>query len=184
MQVKARDIIEELCELSKGEILLTLPAKNKEDKVVYLYLDITKYRETGTGIEEQITDKLNVYSNYVIRDQPNFYYTIRDWAFSIWDEYIKRQKMHYIYKTKIGIEDSNGNEKLFNLYDLSVLKLQIEKGIIDKDVIESTPDFVKDIKRFTKLVLPLNLQTVYLVNEEERQLLDLRTEELFKLEDI
>lgn len=176
----AKDLIKEIAELTKGEIFLSFPIEGTDNKLTYLYLDITKYRETNT--DEILTDKLNSYCNYIIRDSPNFYYKIRDWAFSTWDEYKKRQKMHYIYKTKIGIEDTEGKEKLFNLYDLSVLKMQIENGLIDKDVIESTPDFVKDIKRFTKLVLPLNLQTVYLVNEEERQLLDLRTEQLYKLE--
>jgi hypothetical protein len=94
--------------------------------------------------------------------------------------------MYYIYKCQIGIpkKDINGNETdeiRFNLYDMSVLKMQHEAGgmYADETYFKNPPDWIKDIKRFTTLLLPINMATVFLYNPEENAIIDLRKDEMF-----
>lgn len=180
---QAKAILNLLNEETKGEIFLSLPIEGTEEKAYYLNFLVIK-----RDYSNEIRDLLNDYSNCIIRDKENFFIELEKYAFTTWDEFIKRQKMHYIYNTKVGIPKRNEfgeiiGEKLLDLYDMSNLKLQTVHGLYNEEYFKEIPDWMKDIKRFTKLVFPIDLQTVYLFNEQEKQLYDMRKEELIKLEE-
>jgi hypothetical protein len=128
--------------------------------------------------------KLNEMVDLICKDEKNFYKTLVDFGYEKLDEYTKRQKMHEIYKTKVIGQNVDGKEFEISIYDMSNLKFQVDHNYYKdtENLFKNPPDYIKDIKRFDKLVFPLNLQTVYLLNSEEGAVIDLREERVFNLD--
>jgi hypothetical protein len=156
----------------------------KEDKATILagFLIITRDNTEGLKWSDEIETKIDNLVSFISAKEKTYKHMI-DYAYQKWDEYKKREKMHYIYKTKIGIQNADGDETKINLYDMSILKFQAESDCY-KDtelMFKDPPMFIKDIKRFTHLLLPLNLDSMYLFNSEEKAVIDLKKDEVFLL---
>jgi len=160
----------------------------KDDKTVVLcnFLIINKNNTEGEKWNEESEILINEFVNTIITDKKDFYNELVEFGYKKWDEYKKREKMYYIYKCQIGIpkKDINGNiidETKLNLYDMSILKMQHEvAGMYQEETyFKNPPDWIKDIKRFTILLLPINMNTVFLYNPEEGAVIDLRKDEMF-----
>jgi hypothetical protein len=205
---KAKEIINELNELTKGEIFPK--AKVDEEKNVYFlgFLKLLKKPVEPAKIEPTISalesddvnpdyekyledvkeyhnnlliyNKLKEFVNLIIKSDNDFYLLLENFGFDKWDDYKKRQKLHYLYNCEIGIEDNKGDEKRFKLYEMSVFKAQVENGMYpDESYYKKIPDWMIDIKNFTELIIPYDCSTVFLYNPEQKAVVDLRKEELF-----
>lgn len=165
----AKKIYEKLTIDSNGEIF---PNCEKYNQKIYF----TYYLK----LKEEYEKDLREYVNLIVRDKENFYDTLLEFGKKKLEEYTKRQRLNYIYQAKIGIEDKQGNEKLFDLYDMSILKIQDENfNMYPETYYKKIPDWMKDIKSFTDILIPLDCQTVFLYNPEQKAVIDLRKEELF-----
>jgi hypothetical protein len=193
---KIKQIMIKLYELTNGEIH---PAKksDKEDEILvninFLILKVEKLKKEEqvkeiTEEEEEdkedlwnkeVEDLLDQYCQLVCLINPNLYIEIKELIKKKVKEYTEREEMHRIYKTKISITDKSE----LNLYDLSVLKLQVENLNMysDEKYFKDPPLFIKDIKRWNKILLPLTLDTIYLYNQEEQVILDIRTELIYNI---
>jgi hypothetical protein len=205
---KAQEIIKELNELTKGEIFPK--AKVDEEKNVYFlaFLKLYKKPEEPAKIEPTISalesddvnpdyekyledvkvyhnnlliyNKLNEFVNLIIKNDDDFYSALVKFGFDKWDDYKKRQKLHYLYNCEIGIDDNNGGEKKFKLYEMSVFKAQVENGMYQDDsYYKNIPDWMIDIKSYTDLIIPYDCSTVFLYNPTQKAVIDLRKDELF-----
>lgn len=205
---KAKEIIKELNELTKGEIF-PKAKKDEETNIYFLgFLKLLKKPEEPLKIQPTISalesddvnidyekyledvkeyhnnlliyNKLKEFVNLIIKDNDEFYDKLEKFAFDKWDEYKKRQKLHYIYNCEIGIEDKEGDEKRFKLYDMSVLKAQVDHGMYPDDkYFKDIPEWMIDIKSYTDLIIPYDCQTIFLFNPEQRAVIDIRKEELY-----
>lgn len=205
---KAKEIIKELNELSKGEIF-PKAKKDEESNIYFLgFLKLLKKPEEPTKIEPSISalesddvnpdclkyiedmklydqniviyNKLKEFVNLIIKDKENFYDELEKFGFHKWEEYKKRQKLHYLYNCEIGVQDNKGDETKFKLYEMSVFKAQVEHGMYpDESYYKNIPDWMIDIKSFTDLIIPYDCQTIFLFNPEQRAVIDIRKDELF-----
>ncbi len=205
---KAKVKLVELATTTKGEIF---PKFEKDDKVNYLthFIKIMNKPvkpEYKPNLEEfndeedkpneqyqkyleevkKYEDDLKIYEELkIIIDlitENGFYDKLVDFAFGSWENYKNRYKMNYIYKAQVGVNNLEGKETRFNLYDMSMLKFGVETGKYDLKYFENIPDWNKDINSFTDLIVPYDCSTVYLFNPEQIALFDLRKEELNKIE--
>jgi len=205
---KAKEIIKELNELTKGEIFPK--SKIDDEKNVYFlgFLKLLKKPEEPKKIEPTISaldsddvnpdyekyiedvkeyqnnlviyNKLKEFVKLIIKDNENFYDVLEKFGFDKWEEYKKRQKLHYIYNCEIGIEDKEGEEKKFKIYDMSVFKAQVDHGMYpDENYYKNLPLWMIDIKSYTDLIIPYDCQTIFLFNPEKRAVIDIRKEELY-----
>jgi len=205
---KAKELIKELNELTKGEIFPK--AKIDDEKNIYFlgFLKLLKKPEEPTKIQPNISalesDDVNPeYEKYledvkeyhnnllifitlkdlvllIIKDDPNFYDVLEKFGFEKWDQYKNRQKLHYLYNCEIGVEDKEGEEKRFKLYEMSVFKAQVDNGMYpDKSYFQNIPDWMIDIKSYTDLIIPYDCQTIFLFNPEQRAVIDIRKDELY-----
>jgi hypothetical protein len=205
---KAKELIKELNELTKGEIFPK--AKIDDEKNIYFlgFLKLLKKPEEPTKIQPNISalesddvnpdylkylddvkeyhnnlliyNKLKEFVKLIIKDDPNFYDVLEKFGFDKWEDYKKRQKLHYIYNCEIGIEDKEGQEKRFKIYDMSVLKAQVDHGMYpDESYFKNIPDWMIDIKSYTDLIIPYDCQTIFLFNPEKRAVIDIRKDELY-----
>jgi hypothetical protein len=205
---KAKEIIKELNELTKGEIF-PKAKKDDENNVYYLgFLKLLKKPEEPVKVEPNISalesddvnpdyekyledvkvydknmtiyNKLKEFVKLIIKDNDEFYEVLEKFGFEKWEEYKKRQKLHYLYNAEIGIEDKEGEEKRFRLYDMSVLKAQIDHGMYpDESYYKNIPDWMIDIKSYTDLIIPYDCQTIFLFNPEQKAVIDIRKDELY-----
>jgi len=207
---KCKKIIDELNELTKGEIFPK--AKKDDDNNIYFvgFLKLLKKPEEPAKIQPTISalesddvnpdyekyledmneyqknleiyNKLNEFVKLLIKDDENFYSVLEKFGYEKWEEYKKRQKLHYIYNCKVGVDDAEGREHLFNIFDMSAFKAQIEAGLYpDENYYKNLPEWMIDIKSFTDLIIPYDCQTIYLFNPEKKAVVDLRKDELFLL---
>lgn len=205
---KAKELIKELNELTKGEIFPK--AKIDDEKNIYFlgFLKLLKKPEEPEKIQPSISalesddvnpdylkyiedvkeyhnnliiyNKLKDFVKLIIKDDPEFYDKLEKFGFDKWEDYKKRQKLHYIYNCEIGIEDKEGQEKRFKIYDMSVLKAQVDNGMYpDKSYFQNIPDWMIDIKSYTDLIIPYDCQTIFLFNPEQRAVVDIRKDELY-----
>jgi hypothetical protein len=205
---KAKEIIKELNELTKGEIFPK--SKIDDEKNIYFlgFLKLLKKPEEPEKIQPNISaleseavnpdyekylddvkeyhNKLVIYNklkelvNLIMKGHDDFYSVIEKFGYDKWDDFIKRQKLHYLYNCEIGVEGKEGKETKFKLYEMSVFKAQVEHGLYpDESYYKNIPDWMIDIKSFTDLIIPYDCQTVYLFNPEQRAVVDLRKDELF-----
>lgn len=177
-QKKARELINELNELSNGSIF-----PRTENMYYSGFLKLIK-----KPIDESeliIYNKLKEFVNHVIKDESevnDFYSVIEKYGFDQWEEYKKRQKLHYLYNCEIAVEDASGEDHKFKLYEMSTFKLQVEHGMYpDEKYYKDLPGWMIDIKSFTDLIIPLDCSTVYLFNPDKKAVVDLRKQELFLL---
>jgi hypothetical protein len=205
---KAKELIKELNELTKGEIF-PKAKKDEESNIYFLgFLKLLKKPEEPSKIEPTISalesddvnpdylkyvddmkeyhNKLTIYNKLkefvklIIKDKNDFYDTLEKFGFDKWEEYKKRQKLHYLYNCEIGIEDKEGEEKKFKLYEMSVFKAQVDHGMYpDESYYKNIPDWMIDIKSYTDLIIPYDCQTIFLFNPEQKAVVDLRKDELF-----
>jgi adenylate cyclase class IV len=207
---KCKKIIDELNELTKGDIFPK--AKKDEDNNIYFvgFLKLLKKPEEPVKIQPTISalesddvnpdyekyindvneyqknleiyNKLNEFVKLLIKDDEDFYSVLEKFGYEKWEEYKKRQKLHYIYNCQVGVEDAEGREHKFNIFDMSVFKAQIEAGLYpDENYYKNLPEWMIDIKNFTDLIIPYDCQTIYLFNPEKKAVVDLRKDELFLL---
>jgi len=205
---KAKELIKELNELTKGEIFPK--AKIDDEKNIYFlgFLKLLKKPEEPTKIQPNISalesddvnpdylkylddvkeyhnnlliyNKLKEFVKLIIKDDPNFYDVLEKFGFEKWDQYKNRQKLHYLYNCEIGVEDKEGEEKRFKLYEMSVFKAQVDNGMYpDKSYFQNIPDWMIDIKSYTDLIIPYDCQTIFLFNPEQRAVVDIRKDELY-----
>lgn len=196
LQDDVKLILKELNELTKGEIFprckiddekficypafLKLVKKPEEKIIIKNDQTIEEIDNEDYDIQLQIYNKLKSFVQLMITDDPNFYETMVEFGFKKFEEYKKRQKLHYLYNCEIGIDDKDGNEKRFKLYEMSVFKAQVENGMYpDDSYYKNIPDWMIDIKNYTDLIIPINCQTVFLFNPEQRAVVDIRKEQLF-----
>jgi hypothetical protein len=178
-----KKLLLELNELTKGEIF----PRSQIDEEKYIcypaFLKVVKKpeeEEEDYEIKLQIYNKLKEFVQLMITDDPNFYDTIIEFGFKKFEEYKKRQKLHYLYNCEIGIDNKEGNEKRFKLYEMSAFKAQVENGMYpDENYYKKLPDWMIDIKNYTDIIIPINCQTVFLFNPTQKAVVDLRKEELF-----
>jgi hypothetical protein len=182
---KAKSLMIDLFKSTDGKIH-PLIVRDEKVRILCNYIIINKNNAEGEKWNEESEKLLNELVDTIIIDKKDFYNELVEFGYKKWDEYKKREKMHYIYKCEIGIpkKDINGNEideMRFKLYDMSILKMQNEcSGMYqDDNYYKTPPDWIKDIKRFTTLLLPINMNTVFLYNPEEDAIIDLRKEEMF-----
>ena len=177
-----KELMFDLYKATEGQIHPKIQVEEDKVNILAGFLIITRDNTEGLKWSEEVETKLDDLVTFISKDNDKeAYKRLIDYGYQKWDEYKKREKMHYIYKTQIGIQNMDGNEFKINLYDMSTLKLQTEAGLYrDTDLMfKDPPKFIKDIKRFTHLLLPLNLETVYLYNSEEKAIIDLRKDEVF-----
>jgi len=205
---KAKELIKELNELSKGEIF-PKAKKDEESNIYFLgFLKLLKKPEEPSKIEPNISaldsddvnpdyeqylldvkvyhnnlliyNKLKEFVKLIIKDNDEFYEVLEKFGFEKWEEYKKRQKLHYIYNCEIGVEDKEGEEKKFKLYEMSVFKAQVDNGMYpDESYYKNIPDWMIDIKSYTDLIIPLDCQTIFLFNPEQKAVIDIRKDELY-----
>lgn len=202
--------IDELNELTKGEIFpkakkdednniyfvgfLKLLKKPEEPEKVPVSLSALESDDVNPDYEKYINDvneyhkkieiynKLKEFVNLMVKDHDDFYSVLEKFGYEKWEECKKRQKLHYIYNCKVGVEDAEGREHKFNIFDMSVFKAQIEAGLYpDENYYKNLPEWMIDIKSFTDLIIPYDCQTIYLFNPEKKAVVDLRKDELFLL---
>jgi hypothetical protein len=183
LKEEAEQILKELNELSKGEIF---PKSKIDDEKNIYYIAFLKLLNKPKEDEEEYETKLKIYNKLndfvklIIKDDLNFYDTILDFANKKFEDYKKRQKLHYLYNCEVGLDDQEGNEKRFKVYEMSVFKAQVENGMYpDENYYKNIPDWMIDIKNFTDIIIPLNCQTVFIYNPEQKAVVDLRKDELF-----
>lgn len=207
---KVIKILNELNELTKGEIFPK--AKKDENNNIYFvgFLKLLKKPQEPVKIEPTISalesddvnpayekyledvneyhkkidiyNKLNEFVKLIIPDDEHFYNALEKFGYEKWEEYKKRQKLHYIYNAQVAVEDSEGKEHRFKIFEMSVFKAQIEAGMYpDENYYKNLPEWMIDIKSFTDLIIPCDCQTIYLFNPEKKAVIDLRKEELFLL---
>lgn len=205
---KAVELIKELNEITKGEIFPK--TKIDDEKNVYFlgFLKLLKKPEEPLKIQPSISaldsddvntdylkyiedvkeyhnkiliyNKLKDFVNLIIKDNDNFYNVLEKFGYEKWEEYKNRQKLHYLYNCEIGVEDKEGEEKIFKLYEMSVFKAQVDNGMYpDESYYKNIPDWMIDIKSFTDLIIPLDCQTIFLFNPEKKAVIDIRKNELF-----
>lgn len=183
LQDEAKKLLLELNELTKGEIFPRSPIDDEKYICYPAFLKLVKKpeeEEEDYDLKLQIYNKLKSFVQLIITDDVNFYDTIIDFGFKTFEEYKKRQKLHYLYNCEIGIEDKDGNEKKFKIYEMSVFKAQVENGMYpDESYYKNIPDWMIDIKNYTDLIIPINCQTVFLFNPTQRAVVDIRKETLF-----
>lgn len=83
----------------------------------------------------------------------------------------------------MGVNNLEGKETRFKLYDMSVLKAQIDNGIVSEEYVKNIPDWMIDIKSFTDVVIPFDCQTVFIFNPVQCAVVDIRTGELYKIQE-
>jgi len=205
---KAKVKLTELANKSQGEIF---PKFEKDDKLNYLTCFIKLYKkpekpvykpkieEIDTETEEsskEYDDYLDQVKNYekeleyyeTLKEivdnliDKDFYDKLVDFGFGSFENYKKRYKMNYLYKTEMGYTDLQGNEKRFNLYDMSMLKMKVAVGDVDENYFKEIPDWNKDIESFKDVIVPYDFSTVYLFNPDKVAVLDIRKEELNLIE--
>jgi hypothetical protein len=138
---------------------------------------------------EQTITAFTEYLKALYPEQEDYYRRIADYVFKAEEELRKRERMHRIYKTEIGVpkKDFKGEvigEQRFSLFDMSALKVQEQAGMYpDDSYYREPPLYVKDIARFTQPVATLNFQSVYLLNPTERAVLDLKDYTVYLLRD-
>jgi hypothetical protein len=169
---KAKKILDELIELTKGNIFPNIIIDDEKTKFLTGFI---KLNYEG----EEVQNKIKEFVNTVVNDTDDFYSVIHKFSNERFEQYKKRQRMHYIYHTEMGIKDLQNNETRFKLYDMSVLKAQIENNIVSEDYVKNIPDWMIDIKNFKDIIIPYDCQTVYIFNPEQNAVVDLRSEELF-----
>lgn len=205
---KAKELIKELNELTKGEIFPK--AKKDEQSNIYFlgFLKLLKKPEEPEKIQPNISalesddvnpdylkyledmkeyhnnliiyNKLKEFVKLIIKDDSEFYDKLEKFGFDKWEDYKKRQKLHYIYNCEIGIEDKEGQEKRFKIYDMSVLKAQVDTGMYPEDsYFKNIPEWMIDIKSYTDLIIPYDCQTIFLFNPEKKAVIDIRKDELY-----
>ncbi len=146
--------------------------EDKNNETYLKYIDENKKYESDLILYEKLKEIVDLVT------VDGFYDKLIDFGFGSWENYKKRFKMNYIYKTQIGVNDLEGKETKFNLYDMSMLKFGVETGKYDLKYFKEIPDWNKDINSFTDLMIPFNCSTVYLFNPNQNSVLDLRKEEL------
>ncbi len=185
---RAKEILTELVTKTEGNIHPVVV--DGERKVLFPTFIVVKPKTRSGELYDEETEKLlEEYVDCICTDdRKGFYHHVMDFATKKWEEYEKREKMYYIYKTQIGIDkkDMEGNvvgEQRINLYDMSVLKIQAEVGgmYADESYFKSPPDWIIDIKRFTTLIVPINFGSVMLMNPEERCVIDMKTDKVFNI---
>jgi hypothetical protein len=205
---RGKEIINELNELTKGEIFpkskiddeknayylgfLKLLKKPVEPEKIQPNIsalesddvnpEYEKYLEDVKEYDKNLTiyNKLKEFINLIIKDNKDFYDVLEKFGYDKWEDYKKRQKLHYLYNCEIGVDDTEGKETRFKLYEMSVFKAQVEHGLYpDEKYYKNIPDWMIDIKSFTDLIIPYDCQTVYLFNPEQKAVVDLRKEQLF-----
>jgi len=129
--------------------------------------------------DELIQSKIKDFVNTIVNDTDDFYSVIYKFANDRFEEYKKRQRQHYIYHTEMGTKNLEGKEVKFKLYDMSVLKMQIDHKIVSEEYVKNIPDWMIDIKNFKDILIPFDCQTVYIYNPSQNAVVDLKTEELF-----
>jgi len=169
---KVKKIIEELIELTKGDIFPNIKIDDDKTKFLTGFIKLN-YQD------EIVQSKIKEFVNTIVNDVEDFYSVIHKFSNDRFEEYKKRQRQHYIYHTKIGNKDLQGNETKFRLYDMSVLKAQIENNIVSEEHIKNIPDWMIDIKSFKDIIIPFDCQTVYIFNPDKNAVIDIRSEELF-----
>jgi hypothetical protein len=205
---KVKELLKELNDLTKGEIF-PKAKKDEESNIYFLgFLKLLKKPEEPAKVEPTISalesddvnpdyekyledvkvyhnnlliyNKLKEFVKLIIKDNDEFYEVLEKFGFEKWDEYKKRQKLHYLYNCEIGVEDNQGEEKKFRLYDMSVLKAQVDHGMYpDESYYKNIPDWMIDIKSYTDLIIPLDCQTIFLFNPEQKAVIDIRKDELY-----
>jgi len=173
---KAKKIIEELIELTKGNIFPNIKIDDERTKFLPSFIKLNYD-------DENIENKIKEYVNTVVNDTEDFYSIIKKYANDTFEEYKKRQRQHYIYHTEMGVNDLEGKETKFKLYDMSVLKAQIGNGIVSEEYVKNIPDWMIDIKSFTDVVIPFDCQTVFIFNPVQCAVVDIRTGELYKIQE-
>jgi hypothetical protein len=169
---KAKKIIDELIQLTKGDIFPNIKIDDEKTKFMTGFI---KLNYEG----EEVQNKIKEFVNTIVTDVEDFYSVIYKFSNERFEQYKKRQRMHFIYHTEMGNKDLQGNETRFKLYDMSVLKAQIENNIVSEDYVKNIPDWMIDIKNFKDIIIPYDCQTVYIYNPEQNAVVDLRSEELF-----
>jgi hypothetical protein len=205
---KAQELIKEINELTKGDIFPK--SKIDDEKSIYFlgFLKLLKKPEEPSKIEPTISalesedvnpeyekyiddvkeyhkkleiyNKLKEFVNLIIKDNDEFYDKLEKFGYQKWEDYKTRQKLHYLYNCQIGVEDKEGKETKFKLYEMSVFKAQVDNGMYpDESYYKNIPDWMIDIKSFTDLIIPYDCSTVFLFNPEQKAVIDLRKDELF-----
>jgi len=169
---KAKKIIDELIELTKGDIFPNVKIDDEKTKFITGFI---KLNYEG----EEVQNKIKEFVNTIVTDVEDFYSVIYKFGNEKFEQYKKRQRMHYIYHTEMGVKDLQDNETRFKLYDMSVLKAQIGNKIVSEEYVKNIPDWMIDIKNFKDIIIPYDCQTVYIFNPEQNAVVDLRSEELF-----
>ena len=169
---KAKKIIDELIELTKGNIFPNIKIDDEKTKFMTGFI---KLNYEGELIQSKIKDFVNT----IVNDTDDFYSVIYKFANDRFEEYKKRQRQHYIYHTEMGTKNLEGKEVKFKLYDMSVLKMQIDHKIVSEEYVKNIPDWMIDIKNFKDILIPFDCQTVYIYNPSQNAVVDLKTEELF-----
>jgi hypothetical protein len=169
---KAKKIVDELIELTKGDIFPNIKINDEKTKFLFGFI---KLNYEG----EEVQNKIKEFVNTIVTDIDDFYSVIYKFSNDRFEEYKKRQRQHYIYHTEMGNTDLQGKETRFKLYDMSVLKAQIENNIVSEEYVKNIPDWMIDIKNFKDILIPYDCQTVYIFNPEQNAVVNLRTEELF-----
>jgi hypothetical protein len=169
---KAKKIIDELVNLTKGDIFPNVKVDEEKTKFMTGFI---KLNYEG----EEVQNKIKEFVNTIVTDVEDFYSVIHKFSNERFEQYKKRQRMHYIYHTEMGIKNLQDKETKFKLYDMSVLKAQIENNIVSEDYVKNIPDWMIDIKNFKDIIIPYDCQTVYIYNPEQNAVVDLRSEELF-----
>lgn len=177
-QEKAKQLVNELNELTKGDIF-----PRTENMYYAGFLKLIK--KPLDESELIIYNKLKEFVNHIIKDESganDFYSVIEKYGFDQWEEYKKRQKLHYLYNCEIGVDNASGEEHRFKLYEMSAFKVQVESGMYpDERYYKDLPDWMIDIKSFTDLIIPYDCSTVFLFNPDKKAVVDLRKQELFLL---
>jgi hypothetical protein len=172
IEEKAKKIIEELIELTKGNIFPNIKVDDEKSKFLTGFIKLN-YED------EIVQNKIKEFVNTIVNDTEDFFNVIHKFANERFEEYKKRQRQHYIYHTEMGIKNLEDNETRFKLYDMSVLKAQIGNNLVSEEYVKNIPDWMIDIKNFKDIIIPYDCQTVYIFNPERNAVVDIRTEELF-----
>lgn len=169
---KAKKIIDELVELTKGNIFPNVKIDDEKTKFMTGFIKLNYD-------DEVVQSKIKEFVNTVVNDVEDFYSVIYKFANDRFEEYKKRQRKHFIYHTEMGNKDLEGNETRFKLYDMSVLKAQIENNVISEEYVKNIPDWMIDIKNFKDILIPFDCQTIYIYNPTQNAVVDIKTEELY-----
>jgi hypothetical protein len=169
---KAKKIIDELVELTKGNIFPNIKVDEEKTKFMTGFIKLNY-------ADEIVQNKIKEFVNTIVNDVDDFYSVIHKFANDRFEEYKKRQRQHYVYHTEVGNKDLQGKETKFKIYDMSVLKAQIDNKMVSEEYVKNIPDWMIDIKNFKDILIPYDCQTVYIYNPEQNAVVDIKTEELF-----